>query len=346
MVTVPAGCFNANGTKVCLDSFRIGRYEVTVGQFRRFVNAAGYRTEAEKGNGCYVYNGSRWKMDSSASWKSPGFDQGENNPVACVSWNDAMEYIGWLNHESAGSFRLPTEAEWEYACRAGENHEYCGSNNVDAVAWHAANSDSRTHPVGHKQANAWGIYDMSGNVWEWTNDWYSNNYPSGSRNPQGALSGSIRIRRGGGWSNFTREMNALRGMDSPNDRGGYLGFRLAAPADNPTIAPQNPQLVDAPGNLSRPRNVEYVDGHTVYFGMIFEPPSKDNSKGAHILGVKKGSPAYKAGAMSGIVVQIDGSPITSEADVANIAATTTSKQIRVVVLVDGVRKEYVLYPGQ
>ena len=127
-------------------------------------------------------------------------------------------------------YRLPTEAEWEYAARAGETHTYAGSNNVDDVAWYRGNSDDQTHPVGTKDANAWGLHDMSGNVWEWTWDW-KGDYPTGSvTDPQGPSTGGSRVLRGGSFgftADWTRAAN--RGWGSPDGANGVLGFRVVLP---------------------------------------------------------------------------------------------------------------------
>ena len=129
-----------------------------------------------------------------------------------------------MNVEANG-YRLPTEAEWEYAARGGETFKYAGSNNLDEVAWY--NGNSGTHPVKNKKANGYGLYDMSGNVWEWCWDWYSIDEPSQNIDPQGALSGSFRIYRGGGWYVFARTCRvAYRLSSPPSDRYGSLGFRL------------------------------------------------------------------------------------------------------------------------
>ncbi len=147
-------------------------------------------------------------------------------PVESVSWEDAQEFIRKLNAKNDGyKYRLPTEAEWEYAARAGTTGDFYG--NLDSIAWYDGNSDGKTHPVGQKQANAFGLYDMSGNVWEWCQDWYSD-YPSGAvTNPTGATSGSYRVLRGGGWfyvAVFLR--SAIRFGYPPWERSYDLGFRV------------------------------------------------------------------------------------------------------------------------
>ena len=147
-------------------------------------------------------------------------------PVEQVSWDDAQEFIGRLKGRAGGNrYRLPTEAEWEYAARAGTTGDRYGD--VDAIAWCYDNSGDRTHPVGQKAPNAWGLHDMLGNVFEWVADRYGD-YPGGSvTDPRGAVSGSYRVNRGGSWIlNARISRSSLRFSDEPGARGGYLGFRL------------------------------------------------------------------------------------------------------------------------
>lgn len=152
------------------------------------------------------------------------FTDNDNRPVESVSWEDCQTFISKLNDLTGKSFRLPTEAEWEYAARGGEmskGYTYSGSDNINDVAWYYGNSSIKTHPVGQKQPNELGIYDMSGNVWEWTSDWYSSNYSS-SRNS------SYRVNRGGSWlSNASDCRVALRFYYAPGSRFNSLGLRLA-----------------------------------------------------------------------------------------------------------------------
>jgi formylglycine-generating enzyme required for sulfatase activity len=152
---------------------------------------------------------------------------GDDCPVENVSWNDCQGFIRKLNGRvSGGNFRLPTEAEWEYACRGGMTHPYAGD--LDAMGWYGNNSRSKTHGVGQKQSNSWGLYDMHGNVWEWCQDW-KGDYPSGSiTDPTGPSGGSRRERRGGGWLSDARLCrSANRGSSTPVRRYDHLGFRLA-----------------------------------------------------------------------------------------------------------------------
>ena len=161
------------------------------------------------------------------------FSENPQRPVEMVSWNDCQEFITQLNQLTGKNFRLPTEAEWEYAARGGDRsqgYKYSGSNTIGNVAWYGDNSNSQTHNVKTRSPNELGIYDMSGNVWEWCQDW-KGNYNSGSQtNPTGPSSGSYRVYRGGSWFNGARLCRVSNRRDSnPDDRNGYLGLRLCLP---------------------------------------------------------------------------------------------------------------------
>ena len=150
-------------------------------------------------------------------------------PVELVSWDEALAYIAKLDPGGRQGLRLPTEAEWEYACRSGGKEErYCGGNDLDRLAWYDKNSGNKTHPVGGKAANGLGLQDMSGNVWEWCQDWYAG-YPANAvKDPAGPETGHRRVARGGGWirgAGYCR--SAQRYRWGPANRGGRLGFRLA-----------------------------------------------------------------------------------------------------------------------
>ena len=159
------------------------------------------------------------------------FTGDSHRPVECVSWEDCQTFLRKLNSLTGQKFRLPTEAEWEFAARGGVNslgYKYSGSNNIGDVAWYDVNSDNTTHPVGTKQPNELGIYDMSGNVWEWCSDWFGSYSSSSQTNPQGSSSGSDRVDRGGGWGNGAGSCRvAMRLWGSPGDRGDDLGLRLS-----------------------------------------------------------------------------------------------------------------------
>jgi len=152
-------------------------------------------------------------------------------PVEWVSWNDCQEFITQLNQLTDKKFRLPTEAEWEYAARGGnksEGYQYAGSNNLNHVAWYWTNGSSETHPVKQKQPNELGLYDMSGNVWEWCQDWFGYYSSSSQTNPMGPESGSERVYRGGSWGGAERFCRVLeRGRKAPWDKYQHIGLRLA-----------------------------------------------------------------------------------------------------------------------
>ena len=176
-------------------------------------------------------------------WKAvmgsnPSEFKGDKRPVEKVSWDDCQEFIRRLNQLTGKKFRLPTEAEWEFAARGGTKsagYKYSGSNDINAVAWYEVNAfdkgksspDYGTHVVKTKKPNELGIYDMSGNVWEWCSDWYGDYTGATQTNPQGASSGSDRVRRGGGWDNYAGSCrSSSRDDGSPADRDDDLGLRL------------------------------------------------------------------------------------------------------------------------
>ncbi len=216
--------------------------EVTIDHWRRFVDDTGYKSVAEVQGYASIYNGKNWGDKRGYYWKKPGFSQNENQPVTCVSWNDVQKYIGWLNSkEGKHRYRLPTEAEWEYAARAGSTSAFangditelkCGHDlNLDAMGWYCGNSKNMTHPVAHKKPNAWGLYDMHGNVAEWCQDWFQYEYPFDPvTNPTGQREDKFqyRVTRGGSWSSRALvNRSAFRGASMPVWRYDRLGFRLA-----------------------------------------------------------------------------------------------------------------------
>lgn len=161
---------------------------------------------------------------------NPSSFKGNNLPVEQVSWNDCQEFIGKLNSITGRKFRLPTEAEWEYAARGGKKsrgYQYSGSSNISDVAWYNGNSGSKTHLVGTKQANELGLYDMCGNVLEWCQNWYGSYVSSSQTNPTGAVSGSYRVIRGGSWYSSARFCrSSCRDCGTPGIRNSRLGLRL------------------------------------------------------------------------------------------------------------------------
>jgi formylglycine-generating enzyme required for sulfatase activity len=199
--------------------------------------------------GKYEVTQAEWKK---VTGNSPSHFKGDNNPVEQVSWDDCQDFLKKLN-EGVGSkalqrlggdergaetphyeLALPTEVQWEYTCRAGTQTRFSFGDREEDLgeyAWYRGNSDGKTpHPVGGKKPNAWGLYDMHGNVWEWCSDWYAS-YASGSvTDPVGATSGEFRVARGGSWSYAARHSRAaFRGRCGPGNRNAYLGLRLALP---------------------------------------------------------------------------------------------------------------------
>ena len=234
--------------------FYLGAHHVTVGQFRQFVTDAGYATDAEKGEkkGAFGIDSTTGKFSFKAeySWRNPGFEQTDEHPVVCVSWNDAVAFCDWLSRKEGKSYRLPTEAEWEYACRAGTTTRYwCGddqeklaevANVADATAkakfpdWKFTISASDgyvfTSPVGSFRANPFGLYDMHGNALQWCADWYGKDHydASPADDPSGPSSGASRVLRGGSWGDGPdNDRSASRTGFAPVRPERYLGFRVA-----------------------------------------------------------------------------------------------------------------------
>jgi formylglycine-generating enzyme required for sulfatase activity len=198
-INLPSGGVESPAHAVTLDGFWTGKYEVTQAQY-----------EAIAG-------------------KNPSKFKGSNNPVEQVSWNDATEFCRRLSAKTGKTFTLPTEAQWECACRAGSTGEFCFGDDTSELgdyAWHSRNSGGQTHPVGRKKPNAWGLYDMHGNVWEWCQDSYGG-YKSGSqKNPIGT-GGNIRVLRGGSWFNLPGRCRSARRFSHRPDLAYYgLGFRI------------------------------------------------------------------------------------------------------------------------
>ena len=198
-----AGSDESPTHQVTLSSFMIGKYEVTQALWTAVMGS------------------------------NPSYFKGDDLPVEYVSWTDCQSFITSLNSLTGLNFRLPTEAEWEYAARGGNKsmgYKYSGSNNIDDVAWYTSNSSSKTHAVGTKQPNELGLYDMSGNVWEWCSDWYGSYSSTSQTNPTGATSGTFRVYRGGSWNYSARYCRVSnRNYDSPGGTSGFLGLRLVLP---------------------------------------------------------------------------------------------------------------------
>lgn len=209
-------------------SFHMGKYEVKVSEFREFVKSTGYRTEAEVKGWASVLRGEKWEKVPGLHWDNPGFRQDEDHPATCVSWNDAAEFAKWASETTGRSHRLPTEAEWEYACRAGNRDAYgIGADSLESHAWFYRSSGAKAHPVGQKLPNAIGLYDIHGNAREWCQDWYGEYATGSSVDPSGPPTGAKRVNRGGNWGARPTDLRCANRKNSiPSVAGPRLGFRL------------------------------------------------------------------------------------------------------------------------
>ena len=249
--------------KLQVPSFSMGRTEVTVSQFKDFVAATGYRTDAERNsggfNGCYVFRDKggisrstgRWAWDKARSWKDPGYKQSDQHPVTCVSWNDAQAYVQWLTSTTGVEHRLPTEAEWEFAARAGATTRYQTGNDSNALCkagngadktvspkgsrWSSRLSCSDSHwfsaPVASYSPNSFGLHDMHGNLWEWVADTWTNNHENARRDGSVNLAGDRqqRVLRGGGWDGDGRQQRlSARRLGQVQSRTSMIGFRVVS----------------------------------------------------------------------------------------------------------------------
>jgi formylglycine-generating enzyme required for sulfatase activity len=233
--------------------FYLGMYEVTKGQFRKFVDDTGYKTDAEKGKGGFGYTGKKvafpLAMRPHFTWRDWGVDQSDESPVVNVSYTDAVAFCEWLSKKEGKPYRLPTEAEWEYACRAGTTSLYYNGDDPEDLtkignvgdaatkekfpklkAVSSSDGWAFTAPVGQFRPNNFGVYDMIGNAFEWCADWYDKAYYGISpvADPTGPASGSYRVRRGGSWRGTAMSYrSAYRLMGTPDTRLDSLGFRVA-----------------------------------------------------------------------------------------------------------------------
>ena len=221
--------------------FAVGVNEVTRGELARFVSATGRSMR----DGCWTYESGEGEWRSGRHWRSPGFSQTDGHPVVCVGWNDAKAYVRWLSGETGEEYRLPSEAEWEYVARAGtRTARYWGeggsgqcryANGADASTgfdWRTGCNDghARTSPVGSYEANGYGLHDVLGNVWEWTEDCWNGSYAGAPRDGSAWTSGECgrRVLRGGSWLHEPRFLrSAGRDWGTSDDRSGNLGFRVA-----------------------------------------------------------------------------------------------------------------------
>jgi sulfatase modifying factor 1 len=261
MVVLPSGSFSMGSPdseagrgddegpvhSVNIPAFAMGRTEITRGQFAAFVNDTNYST----GDQCWTLEDGKYKERSGRNWREPGFPQDDNHPVVCIDWNDAKAYAEWISKKAGKQYRLPTEAEWEYAARGNTSTARYWGHNPDEACAYANGADKTaqaqiigasswsihnctdgfayTAPVGSLKPNAFGLNNMLGNVWNWTEDSYHNSYngaPTDGSAWQG--DGSKRVLRGGSWNNSPRNVRAAaRNMDKPELRFSIFGFRVA-----------------------------------------------------------------------------------------------------------------------
>ena len=266
MIVVPGGRFRmgdlsgAGDTdekpvhEVRIEQFAVGRYEITKDQYGTFVSASGYRTDAENnagGNeGCYAYQGGTdFGWTTGTSWRNPGFSQAGSEPVVCISWNDAKAYVTWLGRETGKRYRLLSESEWEYVARAGSKSKFSWGNDDNGGCRHANGADQSaksrfsgwtvsectdghifTAPVGSFKANAFGLFDVHGNVWEWTQDCWNDSYNGAPNNGSAWQRGDCdrRVLRGGSWDDKPELLrSANRDWTATAFRDCSSGFRVA-----------------------------------------------------------------------------------------------------------------------
>ncbi len=246
--------------------FRMSKSLVTRGQFAQFAKAMNYATQAERAGYAAAREGGEWHRVNGASWKNPGFPQTDDDPVVNVTWVDAMMFCQWLSRSEGAVHRLPTEAEWEYCCRAGTHGAFPCGDNLEALkqaAWYDANSDGRTHPVGLKQPNPWGFLDMGGNVDEFCGDWYGP-YVDNSTDPIGISAGNLdtpRVLRGGSWRGEAATCrSAARHSASSTTPTNEYGFRVCRDDDNH-------ESFKSSGDISRP-TTQMVNSIQVHLALI------------------------------------------------------------------------------
>lgn len=249
MVLIPTGKFEMGKDRwgvgprphqVYLDAYLFGKTELTVGQFRQFVKETGYRTQAEASSGALEWTGSKWDDRTGANWRNPHFNQGDNHPVVCVSWNDAAAYCRWAG------MRLPTEAEWERGARGTDARTWPWGNTWDGSRCNCADKNASflgseqneddgfaaTAPVGSYPAGAspYGLLDMAGNAEEWCADWHDDKYyqKGENRNPRGPTSGIMRVMRGGSFAHTRGSaLGTHRDCHTPSHGWSFTGFRCA-----------------------------------------------------------------------------------------------------------------------
>jgi formylglycine-generating enzyme required for sulfatase activity len=240
MVVVPAGSFTMGSQEkedgrhsdeeplhavTIAKPFAVSRLEITLGQYSAFVEATGHKA----GDTCWIWVGTLYKNVKGKSFRDPGYEQADDHPVACISWYDAQAYAAWLSAETHQNYRLLSEAEWEYAARAGTASAFA-TGDVALTKKQAHFDAGGAVSVGNYDANGFGLQDMHGNVWEWVQDCYVDSYKNAPEDGSSIkdFDRCKRVNRGGGWGDYPKYLrSASRGWDTPSSWYSVVGFRLA-----------------------------------------------------------------------------------------------------------------------